>query len=218
LNRLYENGAYSDLKIVCGSDTYLVHKALICPQSDFFRAACRPDMFQEGSTNVVNITASSGRRRIDKTHITSETFDWDLDVETTTSVKRMIHYFYHHDYQDQHTTLRNGVEMHESLFDEHSRMYAMGEKYGIPGLKAVDLRKVGQLGGKAVRTPSIIRATVIAFNSTPDSDQSLRMEVLRVLHHSRRVLKDRTSIHTMISSMAEVACGLYLMSIEGDLL
>ncbi|KAH0146209.1 hypothetical protein KCU67_g12324, partial [Aureobasidium melanogenum] len=104
LGRLHANGAYSDLKIVCGSDTYLVHKAIVCPQSDFFRAACRPDTFAEGKTGVINISASSGRpNAFYDQPFNAEEFDWDLDVETTESVKLMIHYFYHHDYLERET-------------------------------------------------------------------------------------------------------------------
>jgi hypothetical protein len=146
------------------------------------------------------------------------TLSTGISMSKPSSVKRMIHYFYHHDYQEHRTTLRNGAEMPESLSDVHSRLYAMGEKYGIPGLKAVALQKFGCVSGKIVRTPSMIRATVIAFNSTPESDKSLRMEVLRVLHDSRRIWKDRTPVHTMILSMPEVGYGLYLRSIEQDLL
>jgi hypothetical protein len=202
---------------VCGSDTYLVHKAIICPQSDFFRAACRPDTFQEGSTNIINITASRGRDKPVKPDEMFE-FDWDLDVETTASVKLMIHYFYHHNYLEKYVTFVDGVEWREGFFDEHSRMYAMGEKYGIPGLKCLALAKFGCLCQKKVRVPSVIAGTVIAFNSTPELDKDLRKEVLRFLHGSRRTWTNYAKLHAMILSMPEVAYGLYLMSIERDLL
>ncbi|CAD0030366.1 unnamed protein product [Aureobasidium pullulans] len=97
--KLYESGAYSDLKIVCGQDTYNVHKAIICPQSTFFKAACRQDTFQEGQSGIIVIPATAGRNAaFCQKPIIVENFDWDLDVETTTAVKLMIHYFYHHDF------------------------------------------------------------------------------------------------------------------------
>jgi hypothetical protein len=93
------SGAYSDFKIICGSDTYNVHKAIICPQSGFFRAACRPDTFQEGRSGIVTLPFNSGRDMDAlKAPIKADEFDWDLDVEDTSAVKLMIHYFYHHDY------------------------------------------------------------------------------------------------------------------------
>ncbi|CAD0107966.1 unnamed protein product [Aureobasidium uvarum] len=79
---LSESGAYSDFKIVCGVDTYNVHRAIICPQSDFFRAACRPDTFQEGHTGVLTLPANAGRDTdAMKIPLTPDEVDWDLDVE-----------------------------------------------------------------------------------------------------------------------------------------
>jgi hypothetical protein len=206
---------------VCGSDTYLVHKAIICPQSDFFKAACRPDTFQEGSTNIIDITTSAGRDKPADTKITSENFDWDLDVETTASVKLMIHYFYHHDYLDfeRYTLIVNGKVVLKVLPHQHSRMYAMGEKYGIPGLKAVALGKFSEWGCKGTKqiyTHHISTATVIAFNSTPGSDKSLREEVLKLLDGGRQLWKNDVAIQEMILSMPEVAYGLYRKSVERE--
>lgn len=39
--RLYSSSLYSDFTIICHERRYLVHKAIICPRSDFFAAACR---------------------------------------------------------------------------------------------------------------------------------------------------------------------------------
>lgn len=39
-NRLYDTAEYSDLTISCGNKNYLVHKAIVCPRSDFFASAC----------------------------------------------------------------------------------------------------------------------------------------------------------------------------------
>lgn len=41
LYSLLETGAYSDLTITCGSDTYKVHKAVVCERLDFFARALR---------------------------------------------------------------------------------------------------------------------------------------------------------------------------------
>ncbi|KAG9552128.1 hypothetical protein KCU71_g14009, partial [Aureobasidium melanogenum] len=161
---LHESGAYSDFKIVCGSDTYNVHKNIICPQSDFFRAACRPDTFQEGQTGVVTILANAGRDRDTlRKALTPDEYDWDQDVEDVEAVRAMIYYFYHHDY-------------HADRVSDHARMYAMGEKYGIQALKALADKKFRQsfADGRGDRETAI----VIAFTSTPDSDRVLRATII----------------------------------------
>ena len=40
LVRIKDSGDYSDLTIVCGKSEFKVHRAIVCPQSGFFRAAC----------------------------------------------------------------------------------------------------------------------------------------------------------------------------------
>lgn len=38
--RLYTSGNYSDLVVTCRGKSYRVHRAIICPRSSFFEAAC----------------------------------------------------------------------------------------------------------------------------------------------------------------------------------
>ncbi|OCL12364.1 hypothetical protein AOQ84DRAFT_386178 [Glonium stellatum] len=41
LRSLFKSGDYSDFKIVCGNNTYPVHKAIICTRSDYFARVVR---------------------------------------------------------------------------------------------------------------------------------------------------------------------------------
>ncbi|CAD0095351.1 unnamed protein product [Aureobasidium mustum] len=223
LDRLQANGAYSDLKIVCGSDTYLVHRNIICPQSDFFRAACRPDTFAEGRTGVINIPASSGRNdEFFAKPIKVEDFDWDLDVETTESVKLMIHYFYHHDYLERETAKLQGLlfysdEHRKGIMAEHSRMYAMGEKYGIPGLKSLAVAKFRRAYAGATHT-GLAASLVIVYKSTPESDKGLRSLLLGLLSIYGRRYKENTEIQQIISSIPDLCYGLYQRCLEDKIL
>ncbi|KAH0154084.1 hypothetical protein KCU67_g9204, partial [Aureobasidium melanogenum] len=186
---LHESGAYSDFKIVCGSDTYNVHKNIICPQSDFFRAACRPDTFREGKTGIVTLP-SSVMRNVETmdTPITTRTLDWDLDVENNTTIGLMIHYFYHHDYPsrtpDGDINVFGSAKWREGCLVQHARMYAMGDKYGVPGLKALALRKFKTNLESDLKHTYFELASVIAitFLGTPSTDQSLREEVVGFFH------------------------------------
>ncbi|TIA39674.1 hypothetical protein D6C78_03087 [Aureobasidium pullulans] len=211
---LHDSGAYSDLKIVCGQDTYNVHKAIICPQSEFFRAACRQDTFQEGKTGIIVIPATAGRDAafFDKP-INVEEFDWDLDVETNTAVKLMIHYFYHHDF-----IKKEGLSEHEAqslstenltqgTLAEHARMYAMGEKYGVPGLKALAVAKF--LAAIRGTNAGLTAAIMIAYSATPESDQVLRTVIIEILYHLCKVFEDVDEIQQVISRLPDLLYGLY---------
>ncbi|KAF5685941.1 amino acid transport gap1 [Fusarium circinatum] len=74
LVNLLKTGAYSDLTISCGKDQYRVHKAIICPRSHFFEAACDGE-FKEAQTSTI-----------------------DLPEDDPTAVNMMIEYLYHDTY------------------------------------------------------------------------------------------------------------------------
>ncbi|TIA67442.1 hypothetical protein D6C76_08689 [Aureobasidium pullulans] len=218
--KLHESGAYSDLKIVCGSETYNVHKAIICPQSTFFKAACRPNAFQEGQTGVIEIPVSSGRdAAFYKNPIAIEEFDWDLDVETATSVKLMIHYLYHHDYLEQADSFRTAFpasteRLGQGILAQHSRMYAMGEKYGIPGLKALATTRYKEMSWKT--DLGLTAAIMIAFKGTHDQDTRLRSTVLSQLDALRLIFKGYPDVQKILSETPEIAQELYRRALERE--
>ncbi len=39
--RLLKSGKFSDITVVCGASSYMVHRAVVCPRSTFFEAACK---------------------------------------------------------------------------------------------------------------------------------------------------------------------------------
>ncbi|KAF4946278.1 hypothetical protein FGADI_11304 [Fusarium gaditjirri] len=71
---LLKTGDYSDLVISCGKDQYRVHKAIICPRSHFFKAAC-DGKFKEAQTGTI-----------------------DLPDDDPIAVRMMIEYLYHDAY------------------------------------------------------------------------------------------------------------------------
>ncbi|KAH6644282.1 hypothetical protein C7974DRAFT_17914 [Boeremia exigua] len=83
LASLFECGKYSDLTIVCGSNRYQVHRALVATRSTFFEGACRGG-FQESATGVIDLTED--------------------DAE---AVEHMVHYFYHLDYLNKQSSQRS---------------------------------------------------------------------------------------------------------------
>jgi hypothetical protein len=205
------------LKIVCGSETYNVHKAIICPQSEFFRAACRPDAFQEGKTGVVRLPFNPGRDMAAlNAPIKPDEFDWDLDVEDASAIKLMIHYFYHHDYPSETLTYSNHNSMVAEILAKgvltvHSKMYAMGEKYQVSGLKALAVRKFRLNWSKTCAGFST--AIVIAFMSTPEADQGLREVIVGKLCSAPGIAKAQMMDDT-IKQIPELVYALYRKLLE----
>ncbi|OJD21478.1 hypothetical protein ACJ73_07176 [Blastomyces percursus] len=116
---------YSDLTISTNGKSFKVHRCIVCPRSTFFTGACRGG-FQE---------ALSGEIYLDNDH--------PLVVE------KMIDYLYTLDYEDSVVcnmkaptelsqedpgTLTKPNEMASPSY-LNAQVYAIGEKYGIPGLK-----------------------------------------------------------------------------------
>ncbi|KAI4640059.1 hypothetical protein J4E93_008859 [Alternaria ventricosa] len=78
LKALLSSGDYSDLKITCGLDAYNVHKAIVCPQSSFFKNA---EKFPVGKE------AEEGRVH--------------LPEDDPHAVKLLVQYFYESEYDPQ---------------------------------------------------------------------------------------------------------------------
>ncbi|KAI5255704.1 hypothetical protein E4T42_01694 [Aureobasidium subglaciale] len=174
---LQESSDHSDLTITCGSDVYKVHKAIVCSQSEFFHLACcyhnDPDGdFKEGKTGVVDIPARS-----------------DIDAEDLKCVKLMIHFLYHMDYLEVETakieagtspSVSKDYAIGEGILIHHAMMYAMGDKYGIPGLKSLARSKFQDTWKHTAA--GLVKAIKIAYTSTVDSDKGLRQVIVENLY------------------------------------
>ncbi|KAK8176738.1 BTB/POZ protein [Phyllosticta citribraziliensis] len=56
ISGLLESGRYSDAKIVCGDQTFHIHKAVVCTQSEYFsRAFDDINGFKEARTNTIEL-------------------------------------------------------------------------------------------------------------------------------------------------------------------
>jgi hypothetical protein len=125
----------------------------VCSLSKFFHLACRKRSdtggnFKEAQSGIIDLP----RRKIETNSTESEDFKWDADAEDPRCVKLMIHYFYHLDYlEDETAKLKKQKRANEDfekahilntgILIDHANMYAMGDKYGIPGLKALAQKK-----------------------------------------------------------------------------
>ncbi|KAF9768027.1 hypothetical protein IL306_014744 [Fusarium sp. DS 682] len=118
---LLKTGDYSDLVISCGKDRYPVHKAIVCPQSHFFKVAC-DGKFKEAHTGTI-----------------------ELPDDDPVAVRMMIEYLYHHTYSPPGTRIHRETDLDAHLSDteyddkeERSKM----ELYGVVFIGNKRIKKI----------------------------------------------------------------------------
>ncbi|KAI0815425.1 hypothetical protein GGR55DRAFT_628824 [Xylaria sp. FL0064] len=188
LRELYYSGEYSDLTISCGQSCYRVHKALVCPQSDFFTAACGGG-FKEMREGIV-----------------------DLPDDDPWAVKMMVDYFYHFEYDIQSVREPSQIssEATHASFGEtsqipsslvlHTMVYALAEKYNIPGLKDFALQEFKAAVAEHLAAPSFLEAAKEAYASTIEADRGLRDVVVTTFYEHPELLDQEETKHVLKES------------------
>ncbi|MCJ1263456.1 hypothetical protein MMC22_003326 [Lobaria immixta] len=165
---ILQSGKYSDMTISCEDVVFHVHRAVLCPASEFFTSACDGD-FEEAHTRVISL-------------------EGQVDV-----VKMMLLYLYTGDYFDPVTSFQDywmggpeaGVANNEDNADaaaektsiwmtNNVRVYAIADKYVLPGLKKLaktKFRNIASSTALILRFPAVICEI---YYTTPQEDRGLR--------------------------------------------
>ncbi|KAJ6282184.1 hypothetical protein J3E71DRAFT_361129 [Bipolaris maydis] len=196
------SSAYSDFKITCGSDTYKVHKVIVCNRAGFFARA-----------------VSFGGRE-------TKSGILDLPEDEPETVKLLIQYLYEGEYEPQlppaaeslsttaiYTPVKRGKSSSKkpdyhlvlcphnycgencgytcwgltcpicdtpaltglsSQLLTHSKMYEMAEKYEVISLKELAKEKFNRGYNRFWNTLDFHIAASHAFSTTPEDDTGLR--------------------------------------------
>ncbi|KAK8176730.1 BTB/POZ protein [Phyllosticta citribraziliensis] len=166
---LLESGQFSDLKIRCKEDEYNVHKAIVCPQSDFFGTALNSvGGFKESKTNVI-----------------------ELHEADPAVVRAIVQFLYRSDYQMDPESDENRTVFHVS-------MYSAAEMYQIEGLKSKALRHFESRFSKFPDTSEPFAKIVeMVYSSTVDHDRSLRDHVARHVAQSFDEFRKSSELSTI---------------------
>ncbi|KAK8184895.1 BTB/POZ protein [Phyllosticta capitalensis] len=155
---LLESGQYSDLEVHCGGEVFKVHKAIVCPQSDFFRLAVKPENgFQEATSGVITL------------------HDADRDV-----IKTVIMYLYYGNYPAE-TQLRGKAPFVHIM--HHVKVYEAAEMYQMSGLKTQALENLSfltrfGLWANSVKGDDFVHFIEAVYDATPVPSDQLRAFVL----------------------------------------
>lgn len=226
LTRLYAQDSLSDLTIICGSRTYKVHKAILCPRSAWFEAACRRDGFREGSDNVITIEAASDSPGAD-----------NVGKDFEEAVAHMIYYFYHMEYKVKQApskaensepvnkTAASPASAEQDLADlysqkstaegrnltMHAHVYSTAVKYGVAGLEALAAYNFDLTLSEGMSTSDFAAALSVVFTTTaPDKPllKDLLTDVLADMVREDFGLVKDTDIATAINNVEGLALEL----------
>ncbi|KAL5590858.1 hypothetical protein FOBRF1_014415 [Fusarium oxysporum] len=217
LGNLLKTGDYCDFVIICGQARHKVHKAIICPRSDFFKAACGSG-FKEAQTGEIELPDDDPfavSMMIQYLYHQTYTIPHDLSLvredqgfPTATSKPsaaplRSTRHSFSGDSSAIHSLLHplqaapapvpppQELASYDSIvpyvsLSVHYKVYALGEKYGINGLKALAVYKFETEGEDEFRSSinyfeDFIQVMKEAYACTAEGDRPLRDAIVRML-------------------------------------
>ncbi|KAK7434445.1 BTB/POZ domain-containing protein [Colletotrichum acutatum] len=189
LESLYKTGIYSDLTIRSAAKTYSVHRAIVCPRSDFLAGACRSP-FKESSDGLIALS------------------DDDPCV-----IDMMMQYFYLLDYRQSLYTdgLLQSSEQKQaasvSCLLLHAKVYSAAEKYAVDGLKDLAVAKFKAAAAQVWDPSDFLYAASEAYTSTIDTDRGLRDAVLEAFA-ARKDLLNNDEAKTTVKRLGSLAYDL----------
>ncbi|KAH7112372.1 hypothetical protein EDB81DRAFT_922966 [Dactylonectria macrodidyma] len=194
LDRLFTTGIYSDLTLISTKRTYAAHRAVVCFQSPVIPKSCKhQDANRDKSGDY-------------STHTPTNSFNF-LDDDPL-SVDCIVQFFYRSDYNNTRSAPGLNAEIGVVQKDEapnspsdntgpndsdlvlHVKVYALAEKYDIPLLKALSLRKFEAAALQHWRSPYLLDALREAYVSTIEEDQGMRTAGVKILHTRRELLEE----------------------------
>ncbi|KAL7756501.1 hypothetical protein ACKLNR_013494 [Fusarium oxysporum f. sp. zingiberi] len=200
-----KTGEFSDLIIVCGNDRYRVHRFILGGRSNFFKVACNGNFKEsDGEINLPDDDPAAVRKmigylyNIDYNPTTKQMPDYEDDVEAELSDTE-------YDAETRYRMRLFGVEFIERKrikqlkelewggwqvgeptlspqLSLHAKVYALGEKYRIEGLKKAGKGKFeSEIQSGNVGIDDFAEAAEEVYTSTVSEDRGLRDVVVKMI-------------------------------------
>ncbi|KAL4912601.1 BTB/POZ protein [Aspergillus aurantiobrunneus] len=162
IQRYFHASTFSDLTIVTRDQKFEVHKVIVCGQSEFFSRLFSHN-WKEVTENVVR-----------------------LEDDDPRAIEAMIHFFYGFNYDSSGSEQGRTSPM---LFNV--KVYQIGDKYGIPKLKAQAKEKFSVAITTCWEMDDFPIAIASAYSTTSFADRGLRdLLVSTSLEHINDLLKN----------------------------
>ncbi|SMR49068.1 unnamed protein product [Zymoseptoria tritici ST99CH_3D1] len=225
LANLFKSGDFSDFTIKCGPYHFEVHKAVICAQSEFFKAACKTNSFKEGRDNTITLDTS------DKD---------DPSCDDPEAIKLLVHFFYFLDYEvssaevttaqplpaltssssppsakRQRTStgsapsavVKLALPSSDKHMLAHAKVFAAAVKYHVGPLRAMAAAKFKAAVTSGSTHTSFAETITVVYESTADDVRELRDIVEDALMKDKSFLI-REDIETAVSTANGLAFAL----------
>jgi hypothetical protein len=195
----------------------------VCSLSKFFHLACRKregggGNFKEAESGIINLPS----RKFEPIAAKPEDFKWDADAEDPKYVKLMIHYFYHLDYLEEETAKlktqkRDSEDFNKTymlktgILIDHASMYATGDKYGVPGLRALARKKYQE--AYLHTSAGFANSMIVTYTSTIDNDMSLRSVIIEIMSGNLTYLISKPDINEIVKGLPGLSHALLRKSL-----
>ncbi|KAI6833718.1 hypothetical protein KC315_g10044 [Hortaea werneckii] len=207
---LWRDKTHADLTVQCYPRQWRVHKAILCSRCGFFKAACEPGRFKEGSENTITL----------RSRLESEDSDDDNDdaagCDDPEAINVLMYHLYHPSakYRDLDA---NGKGMTLIL---HVRVFAAADKYGLKALQlqASDFAHeiMNQRDPNSELQDQMTEALKPIYTETPATAISLRRSMNSVLWRNRGELLKSPPFQAAIEAVPGLAYELLLTKANDD--
>ncbi|MCJ1450412.1 hypothetical protein MMC28_000743 [Mycoblastus sanguinarius] len=222
LSAVLESTKYSDLTVHCGPEEFKIHRAIVCPRSNFFDKLCSGGFKVRWSKSDARAVGYLLMRLSQE----AETNEIGLEEDDPPTVRRMLTYLYTLDYDDDGepaslkqyilngsdslkttTVPEGGAQRHAKLMNNVA-VYAIAEKYDIPELKELAKTKFTEILGIGILTPDIPMVVDAVFTITPDTDSGLRGVVIGACTRWAKTLVKDDGLNCMLKDHGELGLGV----------
>ena len=217
-SEIWGSSKYSDLTVRCGSQDFKLHRAIVCPRSTFFAAAC-DGQFHVHKISIRQLTSCESV--LTSLFQEAQTCTIVLKEDDPPTVRRMLTYLYTLTYDDEGDAasaehyMVNGAKiskaaptlsppLSEEELSRHAKMmnnvvvYAVAQKYDISELKELATFKFRQLLWLKAPSPSLLHVVDAVFETTSIADSGLRSVVAKYCIKYRTEIVADNHLSTMI--------------------
>lgn len=207
--RLWRDKTHADLTVQCYPRQWRVHKAILCSRCEFFKAACEPGRFKEGSGNTITL----------RSRLESEDDNDNNDAEgcdDPEAINVLMYHLYHPstEYRDMDNSSKGMTLV------LHVRVFAAADKYGLKGLQlqALDFahERMDQRNPDGELLDQMIEALKPIYTETPETAISLRRSMNSMLWRNNGELLQSPLFQAAIEAIPGLAYELLLTKATED--